>query len=61
MRLNDVTVRDQYPTLVPEKILAKMDGAALFMKMDAQHAFYVAVAARTQPLLAFQSGNRFMT
>ena len=31
MRWNVVTVRDQYPTSVPEKILAKMDGATLFI------------------------------
>ena len=61
-RLNAVTMRDQYPTPVPEEILAKMDGATLFTSMDALKAFHqVAVAAGTQPLLAFHSGNRLMT
>ena len=61
MRLNDVTVRDQHPTPIFEKILEKMDGATLFTSMDAQKAFHqVAIAAGTQPLLAFHSGNRLM-
>ncbi len=35
-----------------------MDGATLFTSMDAQKTFHqVAVAAGTQPLLAFHSGN----
>ena len=29
-RLNEVTIRDQYPTPVPEEILAKMEGATFF-------------------------------
>jgi hypothetical protein len=33
-RLNVVTMRDQYPTQVPEEILAKMDGATLFASTD---------------------------
>ena len=40
MRLNVVTVRDQYPTRVHEEILAKMDGVTLFTSMDAQKAFH---------------------
>ena len=36
MRLNALTVRDQYPTPVPEKISVKMDGATLFTIMDAK-------------------------
>ena len=61
-RLNAVTVRDQYPTPVPEEILAKLEGAQLFSSMDAQKAFnQVDVAADTQPLLAFHSGGRLMT
>ena len=61
-RLNAVTVRDQYPTPVPEEILAKMKGASLFTSMDAQKAFHqVKVAEDTQPLLSFHSGNRLMT
>jgi hypothetical protein len=58
MRLNVVTVRDQYPILVHEEILAKMDGATRITSMDAQKAFHqVAVATGTQPLLAFHSGS----
>jgi hypothetical protein len=61
-RLNVVIVRDQYPTLAPKEILAKIDGATLFTSMDAQKAFHqVAVAAGTHPLLVFHSGNRLMT
>ncbi len=61
-RLNAITVRDHYPTPVLEEILVKMDGATLFTSMDAQKAFHqVAIAAGTQPLLAFHSGNRLMT
>jgi hypothetical protein len=61
-RLNVVTLRDRYLTSVREEILAKMDGDTLFTSMDAQKVFYqVAVAASTQPLLAFHSGNRLMT
>ena len=57
-----MTVRDQYPTPVPEEILAKLEGAQLFSSMDAQKAFHqVDVAADTQPLLAFHSGGRLMT
>ena len=61
-RLNQVTVRDQYPTPVPEEILARMNGAALFTSMDAQKAFHqVPVAEDTQPMLAFHSGHRLLT
>lgn len=61
-RLNAVTVRDQYPTPVPEEILAKLSGAKIFTSMDAQKAFHqVKVAEDTQPLLAFHSGGRLMT
>ena len=61
-RLNAVTVRDQYPTPVPEEILAKLAGAQLFTSMDAQKAFHqVEVSPDTQPLLAFHSGGRLMT
>ena len=61
-RLSAATMRDQYSTPVLEEILAKMDGATLFMSMDAQKAFHqVAVVAGTQPLLAFHSSNRLMT
>ena len=61
-RLNAVTIRDQYPTPVPDEILARMEGAELFSSMDAQKAFHqVAVAAETQPLLAFHSKGRLMT
>ncbi len=62
MRLNYVTMRNQYPTPVREEILAKMDGVTLSTSMDAHKVFHqVAVAAGTQPLLAFHSGNRLMT
>jgi hypothetical protein len=61
-RLNDVILRDEYPTHVLEEILAKMNGATLFTIMDAHKAFHqVIVAAGTQPLLAFHSGNCLMT
>ena len=61
-RLNAVTIRDQYPTPIPEEILARMNGATLFSSMDAQKAFHqVPVAADTQPLIAFHSGHRLLT
>ena len=48
MRLNNVIVRDHYPTPVSEEILAKMDGATPFTSMDAEKAFHhVAMAAGT--------------
>ena len=61
-RLNAVTVRDQYPTPVPEEILARMNGASLYSTMDCQKAFHqVPVSTETQPLLAFHSGTRLLT
>ena len=61
-RLNAVTIRDQYPTPIPEEILARMNGAVLFTSMDAQKAFHqVPVAEDTQPMLAFHSGHRLLT
>ena len=61
-RLNSITVRDQYPTPVPEEILAKMEGQQLFTSMDAQKAFHqVPVAEDTQPLLSFHGGSKLYT
>lgn len=61
-RLNAITVRDQYPTPVPEEIIARLKGAELMTSMDAYKAFHqVKVAEATRPLLAFHSGGRLMT
>ena len=61
-RLNAVTERDQYPTPVPEEIMARLHGAEIMTNMDAQKAFHqVKVAEDTKPLLAFHSGGRLMT